>query len=236
MDVDAVVKAVVQKVVSEGRHGPFAVATSDGLDGSVTFSLERTIWKEKEWPEEGMYVLLGKLRQKRAGWRAKAGRFFKPSDEQTERSKCMSEENVRLVTSAGLKEVPADFDLAGYVGMRAEQERTRRQELEREYGEEIPLRCFGSVFVSATIEVLLNMKESHPDAFGALVAKLRNPQAQISDELSRQIAIHGTFLIEQDDGTYGVDVLVQSLFREAQKLSGGFESFIGAMLAQRHNP
>jgi hypothetical protein len=31
-----------------------------------------------------MLVLLGKLRRKRAGWRAKTGRFFTPSDEQTE--------------------------------------------------------------------------------------------------------------------------------------------------------
>jgi hypothetical protein len=89
-----VVKAVVQKVVPGGKHGPFAVATSEGLDSSVTFSLEPTIWQEKEWPEEGMYVLLGKLRQKRAGWRAKTGRFFKPSDEQTERSNEMEKINV----------------------------------------------------------------------------------------------------------------------------------------------
>lgn len=89
MDADAVIKVVVQKVVPGGKHGAFAVATSEGLNGSVTFSLEPTVWKEEEWPEEGMYVLLGKLRQKRAGWRAKTGRFFKPSDEQTERSRQM---------------------------------------------------------------------------------------------------------------------------------------------------
>lgn len=93
MNADAVIKAVVQKVVPGGTHGPFAVATSEGLDGSVTFSLEPTIWQEKEWPEEGMYVLLGKLRKKRAGWRAKTGRFFKPSDEQTERSSEMKKKH-----------------------------------------------------------------------------------------------------------------------------------------------
>ena len=64
------IKAVVQKVIREGKHGPFAVATSDQLEGSVTFSLEPTVWTENEWPEEGMIVFLGKLRQKRAGWRA----------------------------------------------------------------------------------------------------------------------------------------------------------------------
>lgn len=91
------IKAVVQKVIREGKHGPFAVATSDQLEGSVTFSLEPTVWEEKDWPEEGMVVLLGKLRQKRAGWRAKMGRFWKPSDEQTqqtERSKAMKEMNL----------------------------------------------------------------------------------------------------------------------------------------------
>ncbi len=84
------IKAIVQKVIREGKHGPFAVATSDQLDGSVTFSLEPTVWTEDDWPEQGMVVILGKLIQKRAGWRAKEGRFFKPSDEQNqqpERSK-----------------------------------------------------------------------------------------------------------------------------------------------------
>lgn len=84
------IKAVVQKIVSEGEHGPFAVATSEKFDGSVTFSLEPTIWKEEEWPEEGMIVYLAKLRQKRAGWRAKLARFWKPSDEQKERRKEMN--------------------------------------------------------------------------------------------------------------------------------------------------
>lgn len=87
-------KAVVQKVIREGKHGPFAVATSDQLEGSVTFSLEPTVWEEEEWPEEGMVVLLGDLRQKRAGWRAKKGRFWKPSDEQAqhaERSRKMTQ-------------------------------------------------------------------------------------------------------------------------------------------------
>ena len=92
------IKAVVQKVIREGKHGPFAVATSNQLEGSVTLSLEPTVWMEKEWPEEGMIVFLGELRQKRAGWRAKHGRFWKPSDEQTqqtERSKQMK--NVELI-------------------------------------------------------------------------------------------------------------------------------------------
>jgi len=78
------VRAIVQKVVPEGDHGPFAVAEAEGLEGSTTFSLEPTVWQEEEWPEEGMIVVLGKLRKKRAGWRAKTGRFLQPSDEQVQ--------------------------------------------------------------------------------------------------------------------------------------------------------
>lgn len=44
------IRAVVQKVVSGGDHGPFAVATSESIDGSITFSLEPTVWQEDEWP------------------------------------------------------------------------------------------------------------------------------------------------------------------------------------------
>lgn len=55
--------AVVQKIIREGKHGPFAVASSSQLEGSVTFSLEPTVWEEKEWPETGIVVLLGKLQK-----------------------------------------------------------------------------------------------------------------------------------------------------------------------------
>jgi hypothetical protein len=82
-----VAKAVVQKIVEEGNHGAFAVATSDAVQGSTTFSLEPTVWQEQSHPEPGEIVLLGKLRLKRAGWRAKEGRYFNPSDEQTESRK-----------------------------------------------------------------------------------------------------------------------------------------------------
>ena len=74
--------AIVQKTIEEGQHGPFVVATSDQLKGSVTFSLDPEVWKEEERPENGTIVVLGKLQKKRAGWRAKSGRFLKPSDEQ----------------------------------------------------------------------------------------------------------------------------------------------------------
>ena len=89
------IKAVVQKAILDGRHGPFFVATSDQIkDGSVTCSLEPTVWLGGEHPEEGEIVFLDELRRKRAGWRAKMGRFWRPSDEQNqqiERSRVMTE-------------------------------------------------------------------------------------------------------------------------------------------------
>lgn len=81
------IKAVVQKVVSEGKHGPFAVATSETVEGSITFSLNKSVWHESDLPKEGTMVMLSGLRKKRAGWRAMSGRFYQPSDEQTETKK-----------------------------------------------------------------------------------------------------------------------------------------------------
>lgn len=78
------VQAIVQKIVRDGKHGPYAVAKSEEL-GSVTFSLGEDVWSEKDMPEPGTFVLLSDLRKKRAGWRANSGRYVKPSDEQKPR-------------------------------------------------------------------------------------------------------------------------------------------------------
>ncbi len=83
MEKIVAIRAVVERVIREGKHGPFVVATSDAITGSVTFSLEPTVWQDDEWPEEGAVVYLTKLRKKRAGWRAKQGRQWLLSDEQT---------------------------------------------------------------------------------------------------------------------------------------------------------
>lgn len=71
---------IVDKIVLDGNHGPYAVGNSDDL-GFVTFSLGRKVWKEKIRPEPGTYVVLSKVTKKRAGWRAEHGRFFQPSDQ-----------------------------------------------------------------------------------------------------------------------------------------------------------
>lgn len=96
------IKAIVQRVVPKGPHGPFAVATSESFQGgSITFSLEPTVWQDRDWPKEGSVVCLWNLREKRLGWRAKKGRSWRLSDEQTaERKKAMSAMSIDPVVLA----------------------------------------------------------------------------------------------------------------------------------------
>lgn len=79
-------RAVVEKIIEGGRHGPYVVARSDEL-GSVTFSLDDPVWRESGRPEPGTCVMLSQIRKKRAGWRAYRGRFIGPSDERPSNSK-----------------------------------------------------------------------------------------------------------------------------------------------------
>lgn len=74
-------RAIVERVVLRGRHGPYVVASSDDLEGSVTVSLESPVWQDSVVPERGMYLILSQVRKKRAGWRAFRGRLVQPSDE-----------------------------------------------------------------------------------------------------------------------------------------------------------
>jgi len=74
-------QAIVNKIISDGKHGPYAVAHSEEL-GWITFSLDPAVWSESDLPECGMYVVLSRVRKKPAGWRAQHGRFFQPSDKQ----------------------------------------------------------------------------------------------------------------------------------------------------------
>lgn len=72
--------AVVEKIVGKGKHGPYAVASSQQLGEMVTFSLDQAVWEEASRPERGEFVILSDLRRKRAGWRAMKARFVRPSD------------------------------------------------------------------------------------------------------------------------------------------------------------
>ena len=80
---DKAYHAIVDKVVNEGEHGPYAVARCEEL-GVVTFSLDSKVWQEEEHPESGTCVVLSRVFKKRAGWRARTGRLFQPSDQQPE--------------------------------------------------------------------------------------------------------------------------------------------------------
>ncbi|MEK9172974.1 MAG: hypothetical protein AAB594_00170 [Patescibacteria group bacterium] len=70
--------AIVQEVIA-GPHGKYAVARSDQLEGgSVTFSLDKIVWKERAEPECGSKVELSDIRGKAAGWRAHKAKFVRP--------------------------------------------------------------------------------------------------------------------------------------------------------------
>ena len=72
-------RALVTKIIKDGPHGPYAVASSKEL-GSVTFSLDDKVWEEDEQPEPGTFVMLSRLIEKNAGWRARSARFANPDD------------------------------------------------------------------------------------------------------------------------------------------------------------
>lgn len=78
-----VVIATVLSVV-RGRR-PYAIATSQDVSGTVTFSLgqDDDVWQDEAWPEHGIQVVLGDLRKK-GGWRAFKARFLRPGDEESE--------------------------------------------------------------------------------------------------------------------------------------------------------
>lgn len=77
--------AYVQKVVRNGKHGPYAVVREDTL-GLVTFSLDQSVWREKRWPEAGSCIVLEDVHKKRSGWRANNCRFYRPEDQQSAQS------------------------------------------------------------------------------------------------------------------------------------------------------
>jgi hypothetical protein len=75
-------RATIQKVVPEGRHGPFAVALAYEDGRNITFSLDKPVWQGESLPEPGTIVMLSQLSKKWAGWRASSARLFQPADEQ----------------------------------------------------------------------------------------------------------------------------------------------------------
>lgn len=72
--------AVVEKVITTGRYGPYAVAYCNNVKGSITFSLRAPVWQERDMPNRGISVVLFDLREKQRGWRAMSARFLRPTD------------------------------------------------------------------------------------------------------------------------------------------------------------
>ena len=73
-------QAIVEKSITDGKHGPYAVASSKSF-GLITFSLAPPVWNESIWPEGGSVVVLSGITKKRAGWRANSARFWQLADE-----------------------------------------------------------------------------------------------------------------------------------------------------------
>lgn len=75
------VQAFVQSVITDGKHGPYAVTSTGNKElGSITFALDGKVWVEEDFPEPGEIVFLSKLRLKRAGWKAMEARRIRPSN------------------------------------------------------------------------------------------------------------------------------------------------------------
>lgn len=84
---ESAITTVVERIDLKGMHGPYFEARPKDLKirkrlGNITVSLEKRVWLEVDWPEEGLEVLLWDLRKKKAGWRAYKARFVRPEDEQ----------------------------------------------------------------------------------------------------------------------------------------------------------
>lgn len=77
-------QATVQKIVN-GRHGRYAVATSEDVLESITFSLDYPCWQEIDDPDPGTVVELSNFRRKKAGLRALRARDLKPVEEECPR-------------------------------------------------------------------------------------------------------------------------------------------------------
>lgn len=64
-------EAAVSAVV-DGRDGRrFAVTVVAGVEGSVTFSLNPTVWVESSEPVAGEVVVLSEVIKTKSGWRAR---------------------------------------------------------------------------------------------------------------------------------------------------------------------
>lgn len=77
---DEPIRAIVTSIVPTGGHGPYAIAKADTRPdlGSITFALDKKVWREKNWPEVADHVVLEDIRNRPAGWRAHRAYFERP--------------------------------------------------------------------------------------------------------------------------------------------------------------
>ena len=78
------VRARVGKTDPAGKHGPYAIAVSDQMEGTISFSLDPPVWNESIMPTEKMEVILSDIIKAAGGWRAMSARFVRPTDSKSE--------------------------------------------------------------------------------------------------------------------------------------------------------
>lgn len=70
-------ECIVNKV-TDGPHGPYAVATCKEVDWPITFSCEKSVWDEPHQPRPGEIVLLYDVHKTTGGWRAGEAKAKRP--------------------------------------------------------------------------------------------------------------------------------------------------------------
>ena len=75
------IKATVRLVDLNGRRGPYAKATIEGVKGTITFSLESGVWHSGTIPQADVFVMLSNLQRKGKGWIAMSARLYTLADE-----------------------------------------------------------------------------------------------------------------------------------------------------------
>lgn len=77
--------------IKTGKRGSYAIAVCDDVSGSITFSLNPRVWREKRRLHIGDMVTMTNVSKVRHGWRAASVRLVRPSDEQSATSNARAE-------------------------------------------------------------------------------------------------------------------------------------------------
>ncbi len=74
------VRATVRFVDMNSAKGAYALAWSNELIATVSFSVIEDVWRESIDPEIGMVVVLSGVHERDKGWRATSARMVTPAD------------------------------------------------------------------------------------------------------------------------------------------------------------